>query len=55
MSVERDYIFHVIAHEGGIHKEVLDLMVPGIEIMMDNITEVIISNMMIQKNVAEND
>ena len=44
----------MIAHKGGIHKEVLDLMVPGIGIMMDNITEVIITDMMIQKDVAEN-
>ena len=43
----------MIAHEEGIHKEVLDLMVPGIGIMMDNITKVIITDMMIQKDMAE--
>ena len=53
MSVGRQDIFHVIAHEGGIHKEILDIMVPGIGIMMDHITEVIIINMMIWKDMAE--
>ena len=46
--------FHVIAQGGGIHREVLDLMVPDIGIMMDSITEVIITDMMIQKDMAEN-
>ena len=44
----------MIAQGGGIHREVLDLMVPDIGIMMDSITEVIITDMMIQKDVAEN-
>ena len=43
----------MIAQGGGIHRDVLDLMVPDIGIMMDNITEVIITDMMIQY-VAEN-
>ena len=38
----------------GRYSQVLDLMVPGIGIMMDHITEVIITHMMIQKDVAEN-
>ena len=43
----------MIGQGGGIHREVLDLMVPDIGIMMHNITEVIITDMMIQY-VAEN-
>ena len=53
MSVGKEDIFHVIAQGGGIHREVLDLMVPDIGIMMDNITELIITDMMI-RYVAEN-
>ena len=44
----------MIAQGGGIHREVLDLMVPGIGIMMDNIIEVINTDMMIQKDMAGN-
>ena len=44
----------MIAQGGGIHKDVLDLIEPGIGIMMDNIIKVIITDMMIQKDVAEN-
>ena len=33
--------------------EVLDLMVPSIGIMMDDITEVMIINIMFQKDMAE--
>ena len=53
MNVGKEDIFLVLAQDGGIHREVLDLMVPDIGIMMDNITETIITDMTIQ-DVAEN-